>query len=190
MKKKNYALLSAFLFLYFFAQAMSISLLALWLKRTLGLTGVETGVVFSANFIFAMASQPIYGFLSDKVGFRKTILWVIAALVMLSGAFFAFVYGPLLKTNILLGAALGGLYLGVTFIAGSYALESYVDRVGRKDGFEYSRARLWGSLGFAFAAFFSGRLYNIDPLINFSLASLAGLLLLPILAMTRVEASA
>ena len=184
MKKKNYALLSAFLFLYFFAQAMSISLLALWLKRTLGLTGTQTGVVFSANFIFAMASQPIYGFLSDKVGFKKSILWVIAGMVTLSGVFFAFVYGPLLKTNLLLGAALGGVYLGVTFIAGSYALESYVDRVGRKDGFEYSRARLWGSLGFAFAAFFSGRLYNIDPLINFSLASLAGLLLLPILAVS------
>jgi OHS family lactose permease-like MFS transporter len=187
--KKNYALLSAFLFLYFFAQAMSISLLALWLKSTLGLTGAQTGIVFSANFIFAMCSQPIYGFLSDKVGFKKTILWLIAVLVMLSGGFFAFVYGPLLKINILAGAAIGGAYLGVTFIAGGYALESYVDRVGRKDGFEYSRARLWGSLGFAFAAFFSGRLYNIDPLINFSLASVAGLLLLPILAMIRVSAS-
>jgi OHS family lactose permease-like MFS transporter len=189
-RKTNYTLLSGFLFLYFFAQAMSISLLALWLKNTLHLTGAQTGIVFSANFVFAMASQPIYGFLSDKVGFKKTILWMIAGLVTLSGVFFAFVYGPLLKTNLILGAALGGLYLGVTFIAGSYALESYVDRVGRKDGFEYSRARLWGSLGFAFAAFFSGRLYNIDPMINFALASLAGLLLLPILAMAKVQVSA
>jgi OHS family lactose permease-like MFS transporter len=187
LKKKNYALLSAFLFLYFFAQAMSISLLALWLKRTLGLTGAQTGVVFAANFVFAMASQPIYGFVSDKVGLRKTILWTVGVLVLLSGAFFAFVYGPLLKTNLLLGAAIGGAYLGVTFIAGSYAIESYVDRVGRKYGFEYSRARLWGSLGFAFAAFFSGRLFNIDPMINFALASVAGLLLLPLLALTKVE---
>jgi OHS family lactose permease-like MFS transporter len=188
--KKNYALLSAFLFFYFFAQAMSISLLALWLKRTLGLSGAETGVVFAANFVFAMISQPLYGFVSDKVGLRKTILWFISALVVLSGAFFAFVYGPLLKTNLLLGAAVGGAYLGVTFIAGSYALESFVDRVGRKYGFEYSRARLWGSLGFAFAAFFSGRLFNLDPMYNFALASCAGLALLPLLVFARIEPSA
>jgi OHS family lactose permease-like MFS transporter len=187
--KKNYAPLSAFLFLYFFAQAMSISLLALWLKSSLGLTGVETGVVFAANSLFAMASQPIYGFVSDKVGLRKNILWTVAVLVLLSGAFFAFVYGPLLKSNLLVGAIVGGLYLGVTFSAGSFAIESYVDRVSRKYGFEYSRARLWGSLGFAFAAFFSGRLFNIDPLINFALASVAGLLLLPVLVFTKVEAS-
>ncbi len=188
--RKTYALLSAFLFFYFFAQAMSISLLALWLKRTLGLSGAQTGVVFAANFIFAMISQPLYGFVSDKVGLRKTILWLISALVVLSGAFFAFVYGPLLKTNLLLGAAVGGAYLGVTFIAGSYALESFVDRVGRKYGFEYSRARLWGSLGFAFAAFFSGRLFNLDPVYNFALASCAGLILLPLLAFAKIEPSA
>jgi oligosaccharide:H+ symporter len=49
-----------------------------------------------------------------------------------SGLFLVYVYGPLLKTNILAGAALGGIYLGVTFMAGSYAIESYVDRIGRK----------------------------------------------------------
>ena len=185
--RKIYALLSAFLFLYFFAQAMSVSLLAIWLKGTLGLNGAQTGAVFAANFVFAMCSQPIYGFISDKVGLRKTVLWIIGVMVVLSGAFFTFVYGPLLRTNLLIGAAVGGAYLGVTFIAGSYALESYVDRVGRKYGFEYGRARMWGSLGFACAAFFSGRLFNIDPTINFFLASAAGLLLLPILAFARID---
>jgi OHS family lactose permease-like MFS transporter len=188
--RRIYTLLSAFLFLFFFAQAMSMSLLALWLKGRLGLSGAETGAVFSANFVFAMCSQPIYGFISDKVGLRKTILWMLAVLVLLSGLFFTFVYGPLLKANLLLGAAVGGLYLGVTFIAGSYALESYVDRVGRKYGFEYGRARLWGSIGFACAALFSGRLFNIDPAINFFLASAAGLALLPLLAVTRIAVGA
>ena len=188
--RQIYARLSAFLFLYFFAQAMSVSLLALWLKGRLGLNGAETGAVFAANFVFAMCSQPIYGFISDKVGLRKTILWILAVMVLLSGAFFTLVYGPLLKANLVAGAVVGGVYLGVTFIAGSYALESYVDRVGRKYGFEYGRARLWGSIGFACAALVSGRLFNIDPAINFFLASAAGLALLPILALTRIEAGA
>ena len=186
--RRNYAVLSAFLFCFFFAQAMTMSLLSIWLTRGLGLNGVEAGTVFSANFIGAMCAQPLYGYLSDRMGLRRVVPAAIAFLVVLSGLFFSFVYAPLLRWNLVAGAAIGGIYLGVTFIAGSYALESYVDRVGRKYGFEYSRVRLWGSLGFASAAMFSGRLYNVDPGINFLLASAAGLILLPILAAARVEA--
>jgi OHS family lactose permease-like MFS transporter len=184
-RQSHFRFLCGFVYIYFFAQAMSISLLALWLRSTLKLSGTETGIVFSANFIAAMCSQPIYGFVSDRVGTRRNILWTVAALVALSGLFFTMVYAPLLKANILLGAAVGGLYLGITFIAGSYAIESYVDRIGRRDGFEYSRVRLWGSLGFASAAMFSGRIYNVDPGINFALASVAGLLMLVLLAVWR-----
>jgi len=186
-RQSNYRFLSALIFVYFFSQAMSISLLTLWLRNSLNLNGTETGIVQGANFVAAMCSQPIYGFVSDRIGFRKHILWTVSALVALCGLFFLFVYGPLLKTNIWLGAAVGGLYLGVTFIAGSYALETYVDRVGRRHGFEYSRVRMWGSLGFASAAAFSGRLFNIDPAINFFLASGAGLLMLAMLLLWRTK---
>jgi OHS family lactose permease-like MFS transporter len=181
-KQLHFRFLCGFLFIYFFAQAMSVSLLALWLRSTLKLSGTETGIVFAANFIAAMCSQPIYGLVSDKVGVRRHILWTVAALVSGCGLFFTYVYAPLLRANIYLGAAVGGLYLGITFIAGSYAIESYVDRIGRRHGFEYSRVRLFGSLGFATAAFMSGQIYNINPGINFFLASAAGLLLLVLLA--------
>lgn len=184
--KRNYVLLSAFLFLFFFAQAGAMSFLAIWLKGPIGLDGGEAGTVFSANFVAAMLCQPIYGYISDRVGLRRHVPLFIAVMVALCGAFFTFVYGPLLRTNVVAGAAIGGLYLGLTFVAGSFALESFVDRVGRRYGFEYSRARLWGSLGFANAAVFSGRLYNIDPRINFFLASAAGILLVPIILATRI----
>jgi OHS family lactose permease-like MFS transporter len=184
-RQTHFRFLCGFFFIYFFAQAMSISLLAVWLGSTMKLSGTETSFVFSANAFAAMCSQPIYGFVADRVGTRRNILWTVAALVALSGLFFPFLYAPLLKANILLGAAVGGLYLGITFTAGSYAIESYVDRIGRRDGFEYSRVRLWGSLGFASAAAFSGRIYNIDPGINFALASVAGVLMLALLAVWR-----
>ncbi|RZT06211.1 MFS transporter, OHS family, lactose permease [Duganella sp. CF402] len=185
-KQSHFRFLCTFVYVYFFAQAMSMSLLALWLRSTLQLSGTETGIVFSANFIAAMCSQPVYGYLSDKVGMRKHVLWAVGVMCMLSGLFLVYVYGPLLKSHILAGAALGGIYLGITFIAGSYAIESYVDRIGRAYGFEYSRVRLWGSLGFASAAFMTGRLYNVDPHINFMLASMAGLLLVLMLAFWRL----
>lgn len=185
-KQAHFRFLCTFVYVYFFAQAMSMSLLALWLRSTLQLSGAETGIVFAANFIAAMCSQPVYGYVSDKIGMRKHVLWAVGVLCMLSGLFLVYVYGPLLKTHILAGAALGGIYLGITFIAGSYAIESYVDRIGRAYGFEYSRVRLWGSLGFASAAFMTGRLYNVDPHINFMLASGAGVLLVLMLAFWRL----
>jgi len=184
-QQTHFRFLCGFLFIYFFAQAMSISLLAVWLGSAMKLSGTQASFVFSANAFAAMCSQPIYGFVADRVGTRRNILWTVAALVALSGLFFPFLYAPLLKANILLGAAVGGLYLGITFTAGSYAIESYVDRIGRRDGFEYSRVRMWGSLGFASAAAFSGRIFNIDPGINFALASCAGVLMLALLAVWR-----
>jgi OHS family lactose permease-like MFS transporter len=137
-KQSHYRFLSTFVYVYFFAQAMSVSLLALWLRSTLALSGTETGIVFAANSLAAMCSQPVYGYLSDKLGMRRHILWVVGVLCMTSGLFLVYVYGPLLKANVLAGAAVGGIYLGITFLAGSYAIESYVDRIGRAYGFEYS----------------------------------------------------
>ena len=187
-KQSQYTFLCSYVFGYFFAQALSVSLLAIWLRSTLQLSGTETGIVFSANFIAAMCAQPVYGFLSDKAGMRKHIPWTVAVLVMLSGPFLVYVYSPLLKSHLMLGAAVGGVYLGITFIAGGYAVESYADRIGRAYGFEYSRVRMFGSLGFAAAASFSGRLFNVDPHLNFYLASAAGLVMAVLLLMWRAPA--
>jgi OHS family lactose permease-like MFS transporter len=188
--RRNYSLLSAFLFFFFFAQAASMSMLAIWLKGAIGLSGAAVGTVFSANFLAAMLAQPVLGYVSDKMGLRKGVPVAIGCLVVLACIFFSLIYAPMLRVNLPLGALLGGLYLGVTFVAGSFAVESFVDRVGRKYGFEYSRARLWGSLGYASAAAFTGRLYNLDPKLNFYLASAAGLLLVPIILSARIETGA
>ena len=185
--RTNYSLLSAFLFFFFFAQAACMSMLAIWLKGALGLSGAAVGTVYSANFVAAMLAQPVFGYVSDRMGLRRFVPVTIACLVVLAFLFFRFAYAPLLHMNLLLGALLGGLYLGVTFVAGPFALESFVDRVGRRYGFEYSRARLWGSLGYASAAVFAGRLYNLDPKLNFCLASVAGVLLFPIILAARLD---
>jgi OHS family lactose permease-like MFS transporter len=178
------------MFAYFGAQAMSLSLLSNWLKSTLALNGEQTGIVFSANFIAALCAQPLYGFISDKVGLRRHVLLFLALMVAAAGFFFIYVYEPLLKSDLVLGAAAGGAYLGLTFIAGAFALESFTDRVGRRYGFEYSRVRMWGSLGFAFAAFFSGSLFNLNPHINFLIASGAAVILLGALAFLRLDVTA
>ena len=99
------------------------------------------------------------------------------------------VYGPLLKYNTILGAVVGGIYLGTAFLAGVGAIESYVEKIGRKYNFEYGRSRMWGSLGWAAATFFAGQLFNINPNINFWIASISAIILFFIILSISIEMS-
>jgi OHS family lactose permease-like MFS transporter len=56
---RNYLALSGFLFCFFFAQAMAMSLLSIWLSRTLGLGGMAVGTVFAANSVGAMRAAAL-----------------------------------------------------------------------------------------------------------------------------------
>ncbi|MDF2503367.1 MULTISPECIES: MFS transporter [Clostridium] len=188
IKSKNiYWKLSAYFFFFFFTWSASYSLFSIWLGQYIHLSGVSTGIIFSVNAIFTLCMQPIYGYISDKIGFKKHILFFISILLVFVGPFFIYVYAPLLKYNILIGALVGALYLGTTFLAGIGAIESYVEKVSRKYSFEYGRSRMWGSLGWAAATFFAGQIFNINPNINFWIASVSAVILVIIIASTKIE---
>jgi len=164
-----------------------MSLFPIWLGQSLHLDGTNMGIIFSVNAMAALLIQPLYGFVSDKIGLKKHLLWWVVTLLILVGPFFIFVYGPLLQKNLFIGAVVGGLYLGAAFNAGVGALESYIEKVSRKYAFEYGKSRMWGSLGWASATFFAGQLFNINPSINFWLASGAGVCLIFLLFFTKVD---
>lgn len=190
MKKRiMYWNLSAYFLLFFFAYASCFSFFAIWLGEKINLTGAQTGIVFSVNAVFAMIFQPIYGYISDRIGLKKYILYFITALLALAGPFYIYVYGPLLKSNFIIGALIGGLYLGLTFIAGCASVESYIEKAGRKYDFEFGRARMWGSIGSASAAFVSGRVFNISPNINFWMATVSAAVLIILVLFMRVDVS-
>ncbi|WP_446918759.1 MFS transporter, partial [Klebsiella pneumoniae] len=153
MKKRltrNYMLLSALLFFFFVTWSSSSSLLSIWLHQEVGLKASETGIIFSVLSISALFAQVCYGFIQDRLGLRKHLLWFITGLLILSGpAYLLFSY--LLSVNILLGSVFGGLFIGLTFNGGIGVLESYTERVARQSSFEFGRARMWGSLGWAVA---------------------------------------
>lgn len=153
----------------------------------MNLNGAETGIIFSVNAIFALCMQPIYGYVSDKIGLKKNILFFISTLLVFVGPFYVFIYGPLLQANVIVGAVVGGLYLGVAFLAGIGAIESYIEKVSRKYSFEYGKSRMWGSLGWAAATFFAGQLFNINPNINFWVASVSAIILVLIILSVKVE---
>src|SRR5471030_2198190 len=188
MKKRpsrSYLLLSALLFFFFVTWSSSSSLLSIWLHQEVGLNSADMGIIFSVLSVSALFAQVFYGFIQDRLGLRKNLLWLITALLILSGpAYLLFSY--LLSVNILLGSVFGGLFVGLTFNGGSGVLESYTERVSRQSTFEFGRARMWGSLGWAFATFFAGLLFNINPNLNFLVASCSGVVFFCLLARLKI----
>ncbi|GGW81805.1 MFS transporter [Alteromonas halophila] len=162
-------------FAFFLTWSFCYSLFPLWLNQTLGLTGKETGVVFATNAMAALFIMPVYGVLQDRLGTGKQLLFVLGILMAGVGPFFIFIYQPLLESFFLLGAVVGAVYSALTFGAAVGTLEAFIERLGRQHDVEFGKARLWGSLGWASATFIAGGLFNIDPRLNFALATITGL---------------
>lgn len=192
MKKhhsRSYPLLSALLFFFFVSWSSSSSLLSIWLHQEVGLKATDTGIIFSVLSVSALCAQVCYGFIQDRLGLRKNLLWYITALLILSGPAYL-IFGYLLSVNILLGSVFGGLFIGLTFNGGIGVLESYTERVARQSTFEFGKARMWGSLGWAVATFFAGLLFNINPKLNFLVASCSGLVFFFLLMQLKVNTAA
>lgn len=192
MKKhhsRSYPLLSALLFFFFVSWSSSSSLLSIWLHQEAGLKATDTGIIFAVLSVSALCAQVCYGFIQDRLGLRKNLLWYITALLILSGPAYL-LFGYLLSINILLGSVFGGLFVGLTFNGGIGVLESYTERVARQSTFEFGKARMWGSLGWATATFFAGLLFNINPNLNFLVASCSGLVFFCLLARLKVSTPA
>ena len=185
----NFWIFGLFFFLYFFIMATCFPFLPIWLSDVIGLNKTETGIVFSSLSLFAICFQPILGVISDKLGLKKHLMWIVTVLLVLIAPFFLYVFAPLLKTNIWLGALSGGAYIGFVFSAGAGAMEAYIERVSRNSGFEYGKARTFGCLGWALCATTAGMLFSVNPDWVFWMGSAAALVLVVLVAIAKPQAS-
>lgn len=185
-RSRSYPILSALLFFFFVTWSSSGSLLSIWLHQEVGLKPQDTGFIFSVISASALFAQVTYGFIQDRLGLRKNLLWYITILLILSGPAYV-LFGYLLKINLILGSIFGGIFIGLTFNGGIGVLESYTERVARQSQFEFGKARMWGSLGWAAATFFAGLLFNINPTLNFAVASCSGVVFFILLAKLKVS---
>lgn len=185
--RSEYYKISSFIFLYFFTWSASIGLLAIWLGQKANLSGTVIGTVFAVNGIFSVILKPIYGYILDKIGMSKYLLYFVVAMSALMAPFFIYVYQPLLMSNTMLGIIVGAIYLSFAWYAGVAACESYTDRYSRLNGMEFGQIRMWGSLGWAVASSFSGLLFNLSPAYNFMLGSVASVVMLVLLFSLKVD---
>ncbi len=188
--RSEYYKISTFIFMYFFTWSASIGLLAIWLGQKTQLSGAVIGTVFAVNGVFSVILKPIYGYILDKTGMSKHLLYFVVIMSALMAPFFIYVYQPLLLSNTLLGIIIGAIYLSFAWYAGVAACESYTDRYSRLNGMEFGQIRMWGSLGWAVASSFSGILFNLSPSYNFILGSVISVLMLFVLLSLKVNSGA
>lgn len=184
-KNPDFWIFGLFFFLYFFIMATCFPFLPVWLSDIVGLSKTDTGIVFSCLSLFAISFQPLLGVISDRLGLKKHLMWIISLLLVLFAPFFLYVFAPLLRFNIWAGALSGGIFIGFVFSAGAGAIEAYIERVSRSSGFEYGKARMFGCLGWALCATTAGLLFNVDPSLVFWMGSGCALLLVLLVALAR-----
>ncbi|MDP8033818.1 MFS transporter [Pasteurella atlantica] len=185
LTNRNYWVSGAYFFTYFFIMATCFPFLGIWLGDINGLSGEDIGLVFSSMSFSAICFQPIFGYLTDKLGIKKHMLWVLAITLLFYAPFFIYVFAPLLKVNVFLGALSGGAYMGFVFKSGAPASEAYIERISRLSRFEYGRARMFGMFGWGICASLAGNLYSSNPNSVFWLGSIAALVLLVLVAMMK-----
>lgn len=187
--RRNYILLSLFDFLYLFAWSSTMAFFVIWTTQHLGISATKTGLLYSVNAFIALLMQPFFGFISDKFGLKKRLIWFLVAMLLPVGPFFIYLYAPLLVHSFWLGALLGGVYLGIIFNSGCGVIDSYIDKISRRYQFEYGRVRMWGSLGWAAAAWIVGKYIDSNPNLAFWLASIAIVIAAICFMLTKIELS-
>lgn len=94
--RRNYILLSLFDFLYLFAWSSTMAFFVIWTTQHLGISATKTGLLYSVNAFIALLMQPFFGFISDKFGLKKRLIWFLVAMLLPVGPFFIYLYAPLL----------------------------------------------------------------------------------------------
>jgi len=117
-EKKNFISFFLFFFFYYFIMSAYFPFFPVWLADVNHLTKTETGIVFSCVAFFGILFQFLFGYITDKLGLRKHLLWVIVAGLVCFAPFFLLVFKPLLAESIYLGGVVGGIYLDLSFPAG------------------------------------------------------------------------
>ena len=108
---KNYFISCLFFLFFFIGWGCCYPYLSLWLTETIGINYTDVGLVYSFTAIVAVCVQPLFGFISDKLVYRKNLMWMLAIIITLFAPYWIYVFAPLLKINVFLGALAGGLYI-------------------------------------------------------------------------------
>lgn len=176
--------------LFFAGWGIWWSFFQIWLTTKQGFTGAQVGTIYSFGCAVSLVLMFVYGSLQDKLGMKKTLLRFFITCQIFVGPFFTLVYAPMLAANFYVGAAIGAIYLSVSFLAACPVLEAVTERLSRRYSFEYGQARAWGSFGYAVSALCAGFLFTMNPNLIFWTGSAVAVIELIVLLALKPENNA
>jgi len=132
---------AAFYFLLFIPVGMQAPYLFLYFKRV-GFTDTQLGTLAALPPLLSVLSPPVWGAVADAFGDRRRTLAVL--LVLAAGSFPWLMYTTDFEATLALLVVFSVFAAPPGAIADAIALESV-----EREGGDYGRLRLWGSLGFA-----------------------------------------
>lgn len=178
---------SLMILLFFTGWGIWWSFFQIWLTTKQGFSGTQVGTIYSFNSAITLILMFVYGSLQDKLGIKKNLLIFCVSCEVFLGPFFTWIYVPLLKSNFIVGALIGSIYLSVAFLAASPTFEALAERMSRRFGFEYGQARAWGSFGYAVAALIAGFMFTLNAYLIFWIGSVFSIVLLLVLLFVKPE---
>lgn len=153
-------------FLVFSCTASWLPIFADYLKHQ-GLSGIEIGVVLSITPFMMFLVQPVYGFVADRLGYKRCLRLSV---------FFASIGFALF----LLHGSFAFIFLATVFMAFFYnALQPLLDSLSldlaqREPGFSYGSLRIAGAAGWASTGIFVGYfIEQIDTTVIFAFSSVS-----------------
>lgn len=176
--------------LFFAGWGIWWSFFQIWLTTKQGFTGAQVGTIYSFGCAVSLVLMFVYGSIQDKLGMKKTLLRFFITCQIFVGPFFTLVYAPMLAANFYVGAAIGAIYLSVSFLAACPVLEAVTERLSRRYSFEYGQARAWGSFGYAVSALCAGFLFTMNPNLIFWTGSAVAVIELLVLLALKPENNA
>ena len=176
--------------LFFAGWGIWWSFFQIWLTTKQGFTGAQVGTIYSFGCAVSLVLMFVYGSIQDKLGMKKTLLRFFITCQIFVGPFFTWIYAPMLAANFYIGAAIGAVYLSVSFLAACPVLEAVTERLSRRYSFEYGQARAWGSFGYAVSALCAGFLFTMNPNLVFWTGSAVAVIELLVLLTLKPENNA
>ncbi|GAA1976483.1 MFS transporter [Isoptericola halotolerans] len=163
LRKPAFWNIGGLFFFYFAIWQLVFTFLGPWLEDQAGMTSGNIGLLNSVMALTALCLQPFYGFIQDRLGFRKNLFAFVVVVGAFMGPFFAFVFVPIVELNQVLGAVVGGIYLSLVLNSGVGVVEAFNERTSRANRFEYGHVRLFGSVAGATASLVGGFIWAANP---------------------------
>jgi MFS transporter, PPP family, 3-phenylpropionic acid transporter len=118
-----------------------------------GLTGTQSALILSITPVMMFIVQPLYGFMADKLGYRKTLL---LSTFLASISYLGFLYNGGFSWLIMITVVMSLFYNTIQPVLDSMALQ--IAKNNQK--FSYGTLRFFGAAGFAFTTIITGQVID------------------------------